>query len=78
MPSLIHAYAPFQIKRLEFIKNRADHDENIVNMLDLNEIDRKVDAKAYSTTEAFASDIRWIIHNLSIIYPRKFALYETK
>lgn len=60
-----------QYTHLHSLNGQPDYSKTVANAIDLKGIDKKVDAKAYNTTECFLNDIKWIIHNCSIVYPRK-------
>lgn len=48
-----------------------DFDDFIINPINLNNIDEKISANKFLSTEAFVSDIKWILHNCNIYFSRK-------
>lgn len=43
-----------------------DYYENVINPTDFEAIEKKVRSNEYSSTQAFLSDVRWIVHNCCI------------
>lgn len=52
-----------------------DYDKYVVHAVDLGLMKESIDAGVYGSTEAFASDAQWILHN-SIIFNTRESLYR--
>lgn len=49
-----------------------DYAEMIINPICIDEIQQNVDAGKYTTTEEFANEFKWILHNTTIYFSRKY------
>lgn len=55
-------------------KKFGDYEDFIKNPINLSKIEEKINANSYTSTEAFISDIKWILHNCNIYFSSKFRL----
>ena len=59
-------YTPIYQRRHPLIQ-APDYRDFIINPMDLGTIEKNIQCKSYGSTEAFAADVKWILHNC-IIY----------
>lgn len=64
----------FQLQQFQFPVNKnqyPDYNDIIIYPINLSKIEDNIDNLRYTNSEAFMSDIKWILHNCSIYFSGK-------
>lgn len=69
------AFHVFQLQQFQFPVNKTQnpgYSDVIINPMNLSRIENKIENLEYTNSEAFLSDIKWILHNCSIYFSGAF------
>lgn len=72
---LVYCFHVFQLQQFQFPVNKTQnpgYSDVIINPMNLSRIENKIENLEYTNSEAFLSDIKWILHNCSIYFSGAF------
>lgn len=70
----IFRFSFFQLQQFQFPVNKSqypDYNDIIIYPINLSKIEDNIENLRYTNSEAFMSDIKWILHNCSIYFAGK-------